>query len=211
MWKEYKILFIGFIASVVLIIIFFILQWHQSNLLGLNAKWLSFSAIPILIALFVGGYIKSFKGFGIEVEANLNKPIVKNYNLITKLKAEEVPRFIKSETQEIRRLSKCQRLKIKRLTFIYGRKGYYNVEAIMDYLKLLQNLEYIEIVDIKRKFKYLLKIDILEKGGDNLYRENIQIFINALADKTIPSVYPDRKSTRLNSSHTDISRMPSSA
>ena len=25
------------------------------------------------------------------------------------------------------------------------------------------------------------------------------------------SVYPDRKSTRLNSSHTDISRMPSSA
>ena len=35
--------------------------------------------------------------------------------------------------------------------------------------------------------------------------------LNITDDRRIRSTLPDRKSTRLNSSHTDISRMPSSA
>lgn len=191
MWKENKIIFLGFIFSLVLLITFFALQWFESNLLSLDTKWIAFSGLPILIALLIGGYIKSFKGFGIEVEANLNKPISKNYNLITKLESEEVPKYIKGSIREIQRLSSQQRRKIKRLTFIYGKKDYYGEEAINEYLNHLPNLEYIEITDSKRKFKYLLPIQILKEGGDNLNWETEHRFIKALENRNIPSEYPN--------------------
>ena len=38
-----------------------------------------------------------------------------------------------------------------------------------------------------------------------------QSLVEKLALRTLPALVVDRKSTRLNSSHTDISRMPSSA
>ena len=43
---------------------------------------------------------------------------------------------------------------------------------------------------------------VFERGGVNF---------SHVAGKTLPPSATDRKSTRLNSSHTDISRMPSSA
>ncbi|MGX5688504.1 hypothetical protein [Arcticibacter tournemirensis] len=40
--------------------------------MDLEAKWMLIAGAPILFALFVGGYIKNVKGFGLELEAELN-------------------------------------------------------------------------------------------------------------------------------------------
>jgi len=167
------------------------MQHFNSNLLALDAKWLSFSAIPLLIAIFLGGYVKSFKGFGIEVEANLEQPISKNYNIITTLEPKDVPKYVKGRISELDKLTQSQLLKIKRLTFIYGKRNYYGEEAIREYVRKLPNLEFIEIIDDKRRFQFLLSAQILRQDGDNMYYENIQSFISALESKSIPLMYPN--------------------
>src|ERR1044072_5748023 len=63
--------------------------------------------------------------------------------------------------------------------------------------------KFVKIMCGKNKPAYASNVTYLEIS--NYYR---------LSDKKIKSIvntFPDRKSTRLNSSHTDISRMPSSA
>lgn len=59
----------GGCLSLLLLGIFLAFQFFDSKMLNLETRWLLASGIPILIALFVGGYIKSFKGFGVELEA----------------------------------------------------------------------------------------------------------------------------------------------
>ena len=72
-------------------------------------------------------------------------------------------------------------------------------------------------LDLKDK-KILLELElnsrqsfssIAKKVG--LSKEVVNYRVNKLIKKEYKSTYLDRKSTRLNSSHTDISRMPSSA
>ena len=68
-----------------------------------------------------------------------------------------------------------------------------------------------EIADIKSFAD--LKPDLVISTGDFLaHRDAVPVVLDALAGLfDIPGLFVDRKSTRLNSSHTDISRMPSSA
>ena len=47
--------------------------------------------------------------------------------------------------------------------------------------------------------------------GTNYFNDSISIMIQVDGQEEVDRIYEDRKSTRLNSSHTDISRMPSSA
>ena len=57
-----------------------------------------------------------------------------------------------------------------------------------------------------------LRVDVIEAGfaaSSNGDFEAVQSIAHAIKDSTVCSL--NRKSTRLNSSHTDISRMPSSA
>ena len=68
---------------------------------------------------------------------------------------------------------------------------------------------YFEKAYTKKKDKIKITREILDELGERLYAKITEVVIPewtaAFEDLT------DRKSTRLNSSHTDISRMPSSA
>ena len=58
--------------------------------------------------------------------------------------------------------------------------------------------------------KYPEMINFEKLIGNNLMKENRQVNRNSKRSKTIAN-NQDRKSTRLNSSHESVSRMPSSA
>ena len=49
------------------------------------------------------------------------------------------------------------------------------------------------------------------KKNKNVFKNILNIVEDARIERKVKARFPDRKSTRLNSSHTDISRMPSSA
>jgi hypothetical protein len=72
---RHQLLIISLAVSIIILSIFFVFQYYQLKVLLLDVKWIILSGTPILIGLFIGGYIKSFKGFGLELESNLTAPI----------------------------------------------------------------------------------------------------------------------------------------
>lgn len=80
-WSHHTALALGAGISLALLITFLLFQYNQSEVLKLESRWLLVSGVPLLAALLIGGYIKSFKGFGVELEASLNKPVV-NMSLV---------------------------------------------------------------------------------------------------------------------------------
>ena len=63
-----------------------------------------------------------------------------------------------------------------------------------------ENLEFIKSIDKENRFQFI-EVDI----------RNFEEINKIIRDKKIEYIYQDRKSTRLNSSHLKLSRMPSSA
>jgi hypothetical protein len=75
LWKRHKIIISGIASSIIFLTLFLLLQYYIPSLMWLGTQWLVVAGVPVLIALFIGGYIKSFKGFGIELEAKLKSTI----------------------------------------------------------------------------------------------------------------------------------------
>ena len=84
------------------------------------------------------------------------------------------------------------------------------------YTKFLQDLDLLENQRLLSKNKYRTHNKKLVKFSDGSYsityknNKNVSFFYNSLG-KLIAIQFKDRKSTRLNSSHSDRYRMPSSA
>jgi hypothetical protein len=56
-----KALWGGLVASIVLLLVFFVLKHNSSNLLELPVQWLFVAVIPLLVGLIVGGYVRDIK------------------------------------------------------------------------------------------------------------------------------------------------------
>lgn len=164
-WVQHTAIVIGTIFSIILLTIFLIFQYNQSGVLELESRWLLVAGVPILAALIIGGYIKSFKGFGIELEARLNKPVA-NMELSATVAMEEILGDAKSSIQYLDQLSPSSRRRISRLVLIQGRSNYYTLFALEQYLLKLKSLKYIEISNSEGKFLALIPISIFMQHGE---------------------------------------------
>lgn len=79
--KKYKPILIGAAASLALLLLFGVLQEREAKFLELSSQWILISIFPILVSLFVGGYISKFKGFGVELESALNTSVTTSVDL----------------------------------------------------------------------------------------------------------------------------------
>ncbi|NCD71781.1 CBS domain-containing protein [Mucilaginibacter agri] len=162
----------------------------------LDAKWLLVAGTPILIALIIGGYIKTFKGLGLELEANLKKDLPES--LITKFEFIDQGKdviIIKGPRSEINELGEEEKNRRIRIRFVLGRRDYYKSEDIVYYLERLTKLKYIEIVNEDEQFKCLLPIDHLhpnnEPNGPAFDNAAIDSFVTAIQDsQTFKKQYP---------------------
>lgn len=73
--KSGNIIFVGFAISILLILIFGLIHASGSEFLDFPIQWLGVALMPFLLSFFAAGYITSFKGFGIELEAALNASV----------------------------------------------------------------------------------------------------------------------------------------
>lgn len=182
-WSNHTALVIGALVSIVLLATFLLFQYNESNVLKLESRWLLVAGVPLLAALIVGGYIKSFKGFGVELEASLSKPVT-NVELSATEAMDEIIGDEKRSIDYLHRLSSKDRRNISRLVLVQGRVDYYRSYVLETYLHELKGLKYIEIRNQEGQFVALIPTSEFKNGieiNGNLLGE----FIHALEQSQI--------------------------
>jgi len=149
-----NIILVTSLISICLLSIFFTLQLINSDILNLDVKWIIVSASPVIIGLILSGIIKSFKGFGVELELNLLEKL--ESGLIGKVECFPTTELTKQSTNFLFSMSEEKRNSIERLQLISGKKNYYDYYALNEYFQNLHKLKYVEIIDDNGKFKALL-------------------------------------------------------
>ncbi len=190
LFKDHGPLILGIVSSLLLLGLLFWLQYQTAPILQLENRWLIVAGIPLLLAIIVGGYVRRFKGFGMELETRLKRPITATgfqARQTMNLKASEVmerrEELGKMSADELRAIPEKERLKYERLSFVMGRK-FYSSDAILFYLHKddLPNLKYLEIQDQSGAF-----VCLLEKGSVSY--ANVHEFITSLESGTVMDVF----------------------
>jgi len=195
-------LILSILASIVLLSVIIQIKAKRPNWLDIETKWLAISAFPILIGLFLGGYITSFKGLGIEIEASLREPVSTIVPLVAK-KAKAASALIgetstlKGSVTHLLSLPEEEKRSIERLVF-KNKYPSYSSKAIKTYINNLSNLEYIELLDENSKFiGVMLASDLIGKESqfvDSLRSGNILIDFS----KFIVTNYVDSNTSALD-------------
>jgi len=194
-------LIISAIASLFLLTVIIQIRAKKPDWLDLDTKWLAVSALPILIGLFSGGYITSFKGLGIEIEAALQEPVKDRIKLkATQAKAAESLTSVTSQKKgsisELQQLTPDEKNAIQRLTF-KNKYPWYSAVAVKEYLKILPRVRFIEIVDDNLKFLGAIRTQDI-KGLESLFTKAvkagnvkekfIQIYVTKYIDSDISAI-----------------------
>jgi hypothetical protein len=109
-----KVLIIGSVISIIFISLFGYLQILDSKFLKLPPHWIAIAILPVLISLFVGGFITRFKGFGVELEAALQAPVT-SQNLIVADSVADIPGDEKGSLLYLSKLPDEKKHAIRRL------------------------------------------------------------------------------------------------
>lgn len=187
--KNKRYIFFGIIISLGLFFFFLFLQEIDSKFLELETKWLIVSGIPILIALIIGGYITKFKGFGIELETLLQNPIDR-VDLVALDAVEELNGEDKRSLEYLENLSKQAKGRIQRLSFNIDKRRYYISDIVIEYLRELKNLKFIELKSIKGAFLGLFPVENL-KEANKVDLKKINEFINSLSEGNFLNKFKD--------------------
>lgn len=191
-WSQHTAFAIGAVCSLVLLAIFLWFQYEAFSILKLESRWLIAASVPLLAGLVVGGYIKSFKGFGVELEASLKKSVT-NIELLATDAMEQMDADEKRSVYYLEQLSEFKKKNITRLVFIQGRTKYYGSYAIEQYLKQLPSLRYFEIRNSDGRFIALLPVSVLMRDGDvqdrNVIFNRFTDFIDALEQNQVLQRY----------------------
>lgn len=190
MTKKEKILVWGALFSVVILVAFGILQEMGAKFLGLESQWIFISILPILIALFVGGYITRFSGFGFELEAALKEPVSTSIEISAQEAVVDVPGDEKQTYAYLESLSLEKRTAIRHLRFDYSRGGWYRAGDVRQYLLKLPELEFFEIRSKQDYFVCYLPADYFKlfgapDEGSSIYMDRVEKFITALQNGNV--------------------------
>lgn len=191
--KEKKLIHYIF-PSVLLLLFLFYLRCQDSKLLNLDAKWLLFAGVPMLLGLIVSGFLKTFKGFGLELEANLkNEKIERTLEKVFE-ENQVVSNFNNStDKNEKNPFDFSDKQKYTTLSFDLSRGSeYYGVKETLAYIKNLRKLKYILILDNSKfiaifPITELISDDTIAKlNQDNIIDNNLETFIQLINSKQLP-------------------------
>jgi hypothetical protein len=185
-YEQHPLLSVGVVSSLIILVAFLLLQHNEAKVLGLDSRWLFVSFLPLLVALLVGGYIKSFKGFGVELEARLKNPVT-SVSLTATDAAEELVGDEKRSRNYLNLILERERpynSYTSRLIFIKGRRDYYSAEIIVEYIRALRGLKYIEVREENGEFIALIPISKM-KINNEVDSQKVSLFIESLENETL--------------------------
>lgn len=164
-WRDHSSLVFGGGLSGGLIVMLLVAKEYELDALDLKVQWIGLALLPLLLALIAGGYVKSFKGFGVELEARLRDPVttVPMDSQMTAAKAaSDIAPGMKGGRSQIEGLRSRA---VGRLVFVQGKVGYYGHEAIKEYLGKLDSLRFLELQDKRGRFIALLPVELFVKDS----------------------------------------------
>jgi uncharacterized integral membrane protein len=106
----------GIIVSVLLLVLFLLLQQNDSKMLNLEIKWLVVASIPLILAILRSNVIQKFKGFGIELETRLQESVGR-INLASVNALADLPHDEKQSLWYLENLPEPKRIQTQRLIF----------------------------------------------------------------------------------------------
>jgi hypothetical protein len=188
MKQDHSILLIAGIISLLLLAFFLILQKSGASILALDAKWILLSLSPLFLALIIGGYVKSFRGFGIELEARLRNSVstfeLKARDALFDLKGNE-----KQTVSYLNSLPDPEKQRVMRLIFFLGQPNkYYAPRAIRQYVETLTNLQYFEVRRESGEFVCLIPVSFFKNQRNN-FDELLKEFVSSLETQSVLQRY----------------------
>ena len=143
---------LGFLLSVVILVTFGVLQEREAKFLSLESQWIFIAILPLLVALFIGGYITRFSGFGFDLEAALKEPVSASIDISATEVIAKVPAAEKQSVEYLESLSAEKKASIRLLRFDLGRAEYYIPIDVQVYLGSLPDLQFLEVISAEGRF-----------------------------------------------------------
>jgi hypothetical protein len=171
------------IVSIVLLVAFLALQSFDAKMLQLEVKWLVVASIPLIIAILRSNLIRKFKGFGFELETRLQEPVGR-INLLAVNALMDLPGDEKQSRVYLEHLSNTKRMQIQRLTLREGRREYYRVPVLYEYILQLPNLKYFEVLSNEGNFVALIPVELFGLEGF-IDEQKLHKFVELLANNEI--------------------------
>jgi hypothetical protein len=196
---------IGGLISIILLILFLILEYYDFKGLELDIKWIVVCGIPVIISIFISGFVKSFKGFGIELEANLSEPI--NLEFLKPVETIETYGFQKSSLEFLNNLQPNEKRRVQKLIFISGRRNYYDSYAVEEYFRQLEYLQFIEVTSENGSLKYLINAGqfFRREGREHIPRKDkISNLINSIERDNVLTQFPEAITKRIKKTDSTI-------
>ncbi len=191
MKKETK-LAIGIIASVCLLITLAVLQSMEAKFLELPVHWIALAIAPLVLALFTGGFITRFKGFGLELETTLKAPVA-SLDLTASDAVADIPGDEKRSYAYLDNLPKEKKLAVNWLLLRSGRKNFYTAQGIETYVRELPNIKYFEVRSENDDFICFLPMAVFKDESDHLsdrlHHEKMQQLIEAIETDKVPEAF----------------------
>ena len=201
-------LVVASLLSVILLLGFGALQEFDAAFLRLSPQWLLVALFPIVVALFVGGYVSRFKGFGVELEAAIGAPVA-TVNLTASELVADIPGDEKRSISYLNNLSREKARSLWWLLFTSGRVGYYTAFALEQYLERLPNLDFLEVRYENGGILGFLPIASIKGPDDEPDRDRLEAFISAVENGDLGSAFPGEATTlqvRTDESMVDVLR-----
>ncbi|MFC2078929.1 hypothetical protein ACFLSZ_03005 [Candidatus Bipolaricaulota bacterium] len=190
-----RILQIGAIGSLVLLAVLLMLQTLKVKPLELDAQWVAVAALPAIIALFAGGYVTKFTGFGMELETALKTPVT-SLDLTASEALADIPGDEKRSIMYLNQMPREKAHSIRWLLFTSDRREYYGAHAVNEYLRRLPNLDFFEVRSREGDPVCYLPTSVFRQAADPGYMDpfdahRIEQFIEALEDDRVPQAFPE--------------------
>lgn len=176
------------IVSIGLLVAFLSLQSYDAKMLGLDVKWLVVASIPLIIAILRSNLIRKFKGFGFELETRLQEPVGR-INLVAVNALMDLPSDEKQSHAYLKNLSDTKRMQIQRLTLREGRREYYKVPVLYEYIRYLPNLRYLEVLSNEGNFIALIPIELF-RTEEFIDEQKLHMFVELLANNEVANFLP---------------------
>ncbi|MEM1272881.1 MAG: hypothetical protein AAGF88_03635 [Pseudomonadota bacterium] len=184
------------VVSVLMLLIFMAVEASAEGAIAtdLEARWLAFAALPVLVALIAGRYIQSFSGFGLTIEGAMQEPA-------QPAQFDDPATFdagVDSEKASLNALDEMSDVQLqskRQLKMRVQPDGHYSQDTLKAYLKKLAGLEAILILRPDDTFIGTLPITALQDDAGNWHSERLDSLVRGMSGRDVAGQFAGALST----------------